>query len=118
MVVLLHNVDTLEVFEEAIRQAGANEPAEPASHQAQETCEGTSVVSYHSGRNKPPAPGNSSRRGGGRGPQPRSVKSQDPAKKHRKTEHEQRTATAVAGRRAEGAAREAVRLAPITEDPP
>jgi hypothetical protein len=117
-VVLLHNVDTLEVLEEAIRQAGANEPAEPASHQAQEAGEGTSTVSYHSGRNMPHANGNNNRRGGGRGPQPRPVKSQDPAKKHRKAEHEQRTAAAAAVRRAEGAAREAALLAPITEDPP
>ncbi len=52
-VVLLHNVDTLEIFEEAIRQAGA-EPAEPAPQQAHETREGTSAGPYHSGRGLPP----------------------------------------------------------------
>ena len=109
--VLLSNVDTLEVFEEAIRQAGEQPPEEAPADQElgeEEEAEGSS---------RPPSvqqttnTGKTERRGGGRGTQPRPSKTQEKDKEQRKKEHNERWTAAAANRRAEGAAREAARQA-------
>ncbi len=60
---------------------------------------------------QPTNTGITNRRGGGRGPQPRTTKTQNKDKEQRKKEHNERWAAAAANRRAEGAAREAARQA-------
>ena len=109
--VLLSNVDTLEVFEEAIRQAGEQPPEEAPADQelgGGEAAEGSSRLPSVQ---QPTNTGNTNRRGGGRGPQPRPTKTQDKDKEQRKKEHNARWEAAAANRRAEGAAREAARQA-------
>ena len=97
--IVLSNVDTLEVFEEAIRQAGEKQQVEPAN-QEPEGWEATAEASYMSGIQPPANTGNTNRRGGGRGSQPRPTKTQDKTKEQRKTEHAQRQEAAAAKRRA------------------
>ena len=109
--VLLSNVDTLEVFEEAIRQAGEQPPEEAPADQElgeEEAAEGSSRLPSVQ---QPTNTGKTNRRGGGRGTQPRPTKTQDKDKEQRKKEHNDRWAAAAANRRAEGAAREAARQA-------
>jgi hypothetical protein len=109
--VLLSNVDTLEVFEEAIRQAGEQQHEETPAGQDMEA-EGTAAGSSRWPDVQPPTnTGNANRRGGGRGHQPRPTKTQDKDKEQRKKEHNERWEAAAANRRAEGAAREAARQA-------
>ncbi len=109
--ILLSHVDTLEVFEEAIRQAGEQPPEEAPTDQdldGGEVAEGSTRLPSVQ---QPTNTGNTSRRGGGRGPQPRHTKKQDKDKEQRKREHNARWEAAAANRRAEGAAREATRQA-------
>ncbi len=114
--ILLSNVDTLEVFEEAIRQAEEQPPEETPADQdlkGGEAAEGTSRLPSV----QPPTnTGNTNRRGGGRGPQPRPTKTQDKDKEQRKKEHNACWEAAAANRRAEGAAREAARQAETTAE--
>ena len=109
--ILLSNVDTLEVFEEAIRQAGEQPPEEALADQELgegEAAEGSSrLLSVQ----QPTDTGKTNRRGGGRGTPPRPVKTQDKDKEQRKKEHNERWTAAAANRKAEGAAREAARQA-------
>ena len=107
--VLLSNVDTLEVFEEAIRQAGEQPPEEALAGQALDGGEAAEGSSRSQSVQQPTTTGNTNRRGGGRGPQPRPTKTQDKDKEQRKKEHNARWEAAAAARRAEGAAREAAR---------
>ena len=109
--VLLSNVDTLEVFEEAIRQAGEQLPEEAPANQEMGGGEAAEGSSRLPGVQQPTNAGKTNRRGGGRGPQPRPTKTQDKDKEQRKTEHNERWAAAAANRRAEGAAQEAARQA-------
>jgi hypothetical protein len=109
--ILLSNVDTLEVFEEAIRQAGALQSEEPPADQDTEGGEAAAGTSHLPSVHPPNNTGNSNRRGGGRGSQPRPTKTHDTTKEQRKKEHNDRWQAAAAKRRAEGAAREATRQA-------
>ena len=75
--VLLSNVDTLEVFEEAIRQAGEQPPEEAPADQElgeEKAAEGSSRLPSVQ---QPTNTGKTNRRGGGRGTQPRPTKTQD-----------------------------------------
>jgi hypothetical protein len=112
--ILLSNVDTLEVFEEAIRQAGEQPPEEAPADQDLEGGEAAEGSSRLPSVQPPANKGNTNRRGGGRGPQPRPTKTQDKDKEQRKAEHNARWEAAAANRRAEGAAREAARQAENT----
>jgi hypothetical protein len=109
--ILLSNVDTLEVFEEALRQAGALQTEEPPASQEPERGEVAGATSQLPSAQIPTNTGNNNRRGGGREPQPRPTKTQDKDKEQRKAEHNARWEAAAANRRAEGAAREAARRA-------
>jgi hypothetical protein len=109
--VLLSNVDTLEVFEEAIRQAGEQPPEETPADQDMEGGGAAAGSSRLPSIQPPTYTGNTNRRGGGRGPQPRPTKTQDKDKEQRKKEHNARWEAAASNRRAEGAAREAARQA-------
>ena len=110
-------MDTLEVFEEAIRKAGEEEPAATTKYTTRGHSERTETVTPPTDPISSGAPSTSATRGrgGGHGARPRPVKTQDPARAQRQLTHAQRTEQYASIRRAEGAAREAARLAPIPE---
>ena len=115
MVVLLHNVDTLELYEDAIRQATVTSQNAGTGGPTETLAE----AHMHRPPSTDDVPGTSAQagRGGGRVPRPRPTKAMDPAKIQRKLEHAQRFEAAAASRRASGAAREATRLHTIMEHP-
>ena len=87
--ILLHNVDALEVFEEAIRNAREEEPAattayNPRSHSASTEPETPLAVPLSSDA---PSTGARRDRGGGRGTWPRPTKTQDLARAQRQLDH-------------------------------
>ena len=113
--ILLHNLNKLEIYEEAIRKVAAKQrttealdtPLRPDAH-----------TRHQFSTTNEDRPGTISQqgRGGGNIAKPRPNKTIDPEKELRQQYHAQHMEEAVVKRRAEGAAREAARLAAIPED--
>jgi hypothetical protein len=113
---ILHNVDTLEIYEDVIRQAAAA----AYTTEAEGSGYGSAPATFPpTPRHYTYVPVTGAQRGhvGGRAARPRSVKVHDPAKAHRQHQHAQRLEALAISRRAEGAAHEAARLTTIAEHP-
>jgi hypothetical protein len=110
-------VDTLEVFEEAVRKAGEEEPAATTDYNARSHSASTEPETPLADPLSSDAPSTGAKRGpgGGRGTRTRPTKTQDLDKAQRQLKHIQRTEHVAAARSAEDAARGAARLAPIPE---
>ena len=113
-------METLEVFEEAIRKAGEEAPTTHTGYNAHEQ----DVETEHQAPSidplsQDPHDNSATRgRGGGRGARPRPTKAHDPARTQRQLEHTQRKEQAAVARRAWGAAREAELLGTIPVNDP
>jgi hypothetical protein len=110
--ITLHNVNTLEVYDYAMRQSAAEQYATaPADSHEQQT-----ATTHFIGTPTRDTPCTSARGGrGGREARFRPTKTPDPYKERRKQLHAQRQEEAAAKRKSGGAAHEAARLASIPE---